>query len=70
MLHVYDYLTRRIHIRSWKDLAAVVIGGLVYFLLSFGLPKLFPNISEKTAEIIGGIAAFITMFALLFALNA
>ncbi len=70
MLQQCAFIMRRIRIRSWKDLAAVVAGVVIYLLISFGLPKLFPHISEKTANTIGVVATFITVLALLFGLNA
>ncbi len=70
MLKVYDYLTRRIRIRSWKDVVTIIVTGVVYVLLRFGLGKLFPNLSDKVLNVIAFIGGVIVCVTMLFALDA
>lgn len=63
-------MMRRIRIRSWKDVAAILVCAVVYTAISLGLPKLFPNIPQKAANVIAGVAGVIVTFVMLFALDA
>ncbi|MBR7039721.1 MAG: hypothetical protein IKI21_10830 [Oscillospiraceae bacterium] len=63
-------LSRRVRIRSWKDVVAIIVTGIVYGVVYYGLPKLFPAMSERTAKLIGFVAALIVCIIMLFALGA
>ncbi len=63
-------LTRRIRIRSWKDVVVYVVGIAVYVLLIYGLPKLFPNLPQKAVNIIAAVVLVILVFALLVTMDA
>ena len=63
-------LSRRVRIRSWKDVVAIIVTGVVYAALYYGLPKVFPAMSERTAKLIGFVGALIVCVIMLFALGA
>lgn len=67
-----DELARRvrIRIRSWKDIVVYIVGIAVYILLLYGLPKLFPNLSQKAVNIIAAVILVLLVFLLLIAVGA
>lgn len=69
MLSVF-FAARRIRIRSWKDVVAILVTGVCYAGLLYLLPRLFPQLSQNAVKIISFIASLIVCLLMLFGLGA
>lgn len=63
-------LARRIRIRSWKDVVIILVMIPIVIVLQWVVKKLFPDLQERTVDIIVRIAGVIICVILLFAIDA
>ena len=56
---------KRFRIRTWQDLLLLVLTCAVYFFCSYFLPKLFPDMSRKTIDV---MSYALTLAVLVFVL--
>ena len=63
-------MARRIRIRSWKDVAVIIALIPIVILLQWAVKKLFPDLSERTADIIVKVVGAVICVILLFAVGA
>lgn len=63
-------LSRIVRIRSWKELAVIIVGSVVYVACDYLLAQFVPQLAEKTRRTILSIGLIILLVIVLFAIDA